>query len=132
MKIPCARRDHPFYFLLEGAPSFENLPLLPKNRMMGNGIPPEVREKAQGCDRLALIRTMLANERTYLAYLRSSLALIATGASAIHFLRVPAAVWAGVVIILIGLSCLGFGALRFLKVRRAISEARPDDTQSES
>lgn len=71
-------------------------------------------------DRLALIRTVLANERTFLAYLRTSLALLATGFSAIHFLPGQGATWSGAVLVMLGFICVCLGAVRFRTVHRTI------------
>lgn len=73
-------------------------------------------------DQMAVIRTILASERTFLAYLRSSLALIATGATVIHFITNRAAVWAGKILIILGFMLLCYGALRFRSTRRAIKK----------
>lgn len=77
-------------------------------------------------DRLAIDRTVLANERTFLAYLRTALGLAALGATALKvfgdelFYRV------------IGVACLAvapllllWGARRFLRVRRDLASRRP-------
>jgi putative membrane protein len=68
-----------------------------------------------------MIRTVLANERTFLAYLRSSLALIATGVTAIHFIPGKVATGSGVPLVLLGFVCLIYGILRFRAASRAIS-----------
>jgi putative membrane protein len=78
-------------------------------------------------DRLALIRTVLANERTFLSFLRTSLALSATGFTAVHFIPSRAATWTGAILLALGVLCLAYGLMRFRMARNAISrEEHPD------
>ena len=58
-------------------------------------------------DRLALERTHLANERTALAYLRTALTLIIAGFSLMQFFRDNAYLWAGALLVPLG---VGTGA----------------------
>jgi len=66
-------------------------------------------------DDLARVRTKLANERTFLAYIRTALALWAGGAAAVQFL--PGFRGAGLAAALsaAGAATLGTGLHRFLK-----------------
>jgi putative membrane protein len=82
-----------------------------------------VSDDAQIRDRLALIRTVLANERTFLAYMRSSLALLATGVTAIHFIPNQTSTWCGVILVMFGLLCVILGTIRFRLFRHDINEA---------
>lgn len=73
-------------------------------------------------DILAIERTKLANERTFLAYFRSSIFFLATGISIIHiqfFDDVNFLGW-----IFIGLSPIVFsiGFIRLIQVRKAIGK----------
>lgn len=77
--------------------------------------------EARLADHLALDRTQLANERTLLAYLRTALMLIVSGATAIKFFGDSLA------IILTGWLLIGLGVLvgslgigRFVAMRRSI------------
>ena len=71
-------------------------------------------------DRLATIRTSLANERTVLAYLRIGLALCIGAATARELVEDPTLRAIGAVLTVIGLLTLVFGVWRFLIVRREI------------
>ena len=76
-------------------------------------------------EQLDLIRTVLANERTFLAYLRTSLALAVAGVSIFHFLgRSPGANALGVLFVLSAILCFGYGGYRFRKVSREIHGRR--------
>jgi putative membrane protein len=79
-------------------------------------------EKPGARNQLDLIRTVLANERTFLAYLRSGLALAVTGFSAIHLIEGAIATVFGVVMVCTAFACLAFGTRRVRQVRRAIDE----------
>lgn len=72
-------------------------------------------------DTLAIERTKLANERTFLAYFRSSIFFLGTGLSIIHinfFEQVNYLGW-----FFVGMSPLifGIGLYRLITVRRSIS-----------
>ena len=77
-------------------------------------------------DRLAIDRTVLANERTFLAYLRTVLGLAALGATALKlfgdelFYRVV-----GVACLAVAPLLLFWGTRRFLRVRRDLAKRRP-------
>ena len=75
-------------------------------------------------DELAIDRTLLANEQTLLAYLRSAVALFIAGVSIIHFSRQP---W----FLAVGIACLPGGIMtglmgiwRYRKMHKAISFVR--------
>lgn len=77
-------------------------------------------------DRLAIDRTVLANERTFLAYLRTVLGLAALGVTALKLFGDELFYRA------IGSACLAvapllllWGARRFLRVRRDLANRRP-------
>ena len=59
------------------------------------------------CDELAIDRTLLANERTLMAYLRSAVALIIGGLTIYHFSSAAWFTW-------LGLGCLPAGAVTAL------------------
>ncbi|HEX7940150.1 MAG TPA: DUF202 domain-containing protein, partial [Gemmatimonadaceae bacterium] len=68
--------------------------------------------------RLALDLTSLANERTFLTYVRTALAFFATGAALIRFFDNPAFVITGWLFIPAGIALGVFGGARFRRVRR--------------
>lgn len=79
-------------------------------------------------DRLALDRTRMANERTLLAYLRTSFMLMIAGATAIRLFGDSAlVVLTGWALILLGLLVLGVGSSRFAQMRKAINTAERSD-----
>ncbi len=77
-------------------------------------IPPDPR------NRLAVVRTALANERTLLAYLRTMLGLLAAGGTLLHFFEGAWATGGGVALIAAGVVLFGFGVWRFRQVRRTL------------
>ncbi|NTW53480.1 MAG: DUF202 domain-containing protein [Chlorobaculum sp.] len=72
-------------------------------------------------DELAIDRTLLANERTLLSYLRSGVAMMITGLTIIHYANKPWFMWAGVACIPLGIVTGAFGIWRFRRMQRAIS-----------
>lgn len=71
-------------------------------------------------DKLALDRTILANERTFLSYLRTTLAIVVVGVTMLHLSQ---DVWIdtlGGVAILLGVGILLVGIYRTLTMSRAI------------
>jgi putative membrane protein len=77
-------------------------------------------------DLLAIDRTVLANERTLLAYGRTLLALLAGGATVIHFVNEWWAGSVGVSLIALGFLLFSFGAWRYRNVNRHLERARTD------
>ena len=75
-------------------------------------------------DILAIDRTVLANERTLLSYFRTMLALVAGGASLIHFVSGWWAVWLGVVLLVSGPLLFGIGIARYRRVSRHLRRVR--------
>jgi putative membrane protein len=84
------------------------------------------------------LRVLQANERTFLAWIRTGLALMAFGfvlARLVVWLRLEhpdrdtvASTWLGIATLALGVSCQLIGALRFVSARRAILEGRPIHT----
>lgn len=68
-------------------------------------------------DHLAIDRTVLANERTFLAYICTALALVIAGASTPHFLKDWWWVVAGWFLVASGCLVLVIGTWRFKNVR---------------
>ena len=75
-------------------------------------------------DQLAIDRTLLANERTLLSYLRSGVALFIAGLSIIHFSHEVWFTVIGFVCLPFGLVTMWFGIRRFKKMDKAISIVR--------
>lgn len=75
-------------------------------------------------DRLAADRTVLANERTFLAYLRTAFAFAVGGASLVHFVDRGWAVAAGGAMVPLGAGLLAWGLHRFLTERRRLAPLR--------
>lgn len=68
-------------------------------------------------------RTILANERTLLAYLRTALALIIVGGSAIKFFVSPVVHVSGGIFIVLALLVMVVGVRRFGRTNRRIRAA---------
>ena len=75
-------------------------------------------------DLLAIDRTVLANERTLLAYGRTLLALLAAGATVLHFVTEWWGVPVGVGLTLLGSALFAFGTWRYRIVSRHLDRAR--------
>lgn len=66
---------------------------------------------------LDLLRTQLANERTLLAYIRTSIGLVAAGVAVLHFF--PRGQW-GIIALAAGALTLVVGIVRYTRVRRLL------------
>jgi putative membrane protein len=75
-------------------------------------------------DHLALDRTVLANERTFLSYIRTTLALVVVGATLIHLTRDRLYDSLGVLCIMSGMGILIVGIKRTLKMSERISSRK--------
>lgn len=73
-------------------------------------------------DKLALDRTILANERTFLSYIRTMLAVMAVGATIIHFSDDQGIKSIGVITIMIGIAILLVGIKRTLSMSEKIKK----------
>ncbi|MBN2346450.1 MAG: DUF202 domain-containing protein [Candidatus Aminicenantes bacterium] len=80
-------------------------------------------------DELSVIRSHLANERTFLAYVRTSLAFLAAGAGMIHFFDSRLVQKAGWLILAAGSVIAITGFVRFVTVRRRILKSRPREPE---
>lgn len=67
--------------------------------------------------------TTLANERTFLAYIRTSLTLFVAGVSFVEFFTYPIVVKIGLVFVVFGIITFLIGLFRFLKTRSHIDNA---------
>ncbi|OGV81085.1 MAG: hypothetical protein A3K19_17310 [Lentisphaerae bacterium RIFOXYB12_FULL_65_16] len=64
-------------------------------------------------DELAIDRTLLANERTVLAYLRGALTLVIAGVTFLHFFDKGMLLYIGIFCVPFGFAVGVFGALRY-------------------
>ena len=71
-------------------------------------------------DTMAIHRTKLANERTLLAYWRTSLAFIIAGAVILRLDHTTQSVFLSGALIFLGVIVLGYGFYRFKKYRKKI------------
>lgn len=78
-------------------------------------------------DYLAADRTVLANERTLLSYIRTSVALAAAGGSLIHFLDSLLADVGGGLLLALAVSILVLGFQRFLRYRHHLEPLQLTD-----
>ena len=82
----------------------------------------EEEEAVTGPDRTTMTRDLLANERTYLAWLRTAVSLMLVGLAVARLLdpghRGP--LLAGVLLVLVGAVGLGYGTQRFRRAAAAI------------
>lgn len=72
-------------------------------------------------DWLAIDRTILANKRTFLAYIRTSLALLISGATAIHFIESHWVNIFGIILIILAIIFLVVGILEYRKYQEDIA-----------
>jgi putative membrane protein len=75
-------------------------------------------------DQLAIDRTLLANERTLMSYLRSGVALFIAGVSIIHFSHEVWFTFTGFLCIPFGFFTVLFGISRYKRMDKAIAAAR--------
>ncbi|MEK9176036.1 MAG: DUF202 domain-containing protein [Patescibacteria group bacterium] len=75
-------------------------------------------------DHLAIDRTVLSNESTLLAYIRTSLAVIAAGATLIHFFDEIIIKLFGAICVIAGTIILVLGYLRYRKMNKLIKEIK--------
>jgi putative membrane protein len=74
-------------------------------------------------DYLAIDRNKLANERTLLAYLRTTLTFLVAGVSLIQFFQYQIIVISGYILIPTGILIFVFGYYRYGKMRKSIIQA---------
>jgi len=75
-------------------------------------------------DHLAIDRTTLANERTLLGYVRTALALMVVGASALKFFESPVLMGLGWGFLASGVATFLVGLRRFWQMKRQIDALR--------
>jgi putative membrane protein len=79
---------------------------------------------------LAIGRTIMANERALLAFLRTSLAFFLVGVGLIKFLDHPVLDVIGWIFVVLGGIFLIWGVQRYRQVRKVLREVTPEDQQS--
>jgi putative membrane protein len=72
-------------------------------------------------DALAVDRTVVANERTLLGYIRTTLALLAAGGSLLHFLSGPWAAAGGIALLVLSVPMFVLGVNHYLVRRRHLA-----------
>ncbi len=75
-------------------------------------------------DHLAIDRTILSNESTMLAYTRTALAVVAAGATLIHFFVEIHIKILGIFLIIVGFVILLLGYRRYRKMDKAIKKIK--------
>lgn len=90
----------------------------------------KVQEKAniEIKDNLAIERTQFANERTFLAYLRTAMGFVLAGFSLIQFFKGQVYVWVGGLLIPVGIILSFIGMWKFITKRTAIVKHRANYT----
>lgn len=78
-------------------------------------------------DFLAADRTVLANERTFMAYIRTALALAAGGGTLIHFFDSALIRIGGGLLIVLAAGILGWGIQRFIYYKRSLKSLQMAD-----
>ena len=73
-------------------------------------------------DQLAIERTRLANERTFLAYFRSAIVFLSSGAAIIKLKILEEIEWVGYALIVVGPVLLCIGLIRFMYVKRSVKK----------
>jgi putative membrane protein len=71
-------------------------------------------------DKLAIERTRLANERTFLAYFRSTIVFLSSGFAIVKLEMLQEIEWVGFALIAIGPILFFIGFIRFIYVKRSI------------
>ncbi|MCJ8165390.1 DUF202 domain-containing protein [Pontibacter sp. E15-1] len=88
------------------------------------------RKNAEIRDQMSVQRTIFANERTLMAYLRTSIALVAGGFAALKLSHHTSLELFGVLFMLLGAALAGYGFLRYLQKQRVIKHQRRDYTHT--
>jgi putative membrane protein len=75
-------------------------------------------------DELAIDRTILANERTVLSYLRGAMALIIAGVTFVHFINAGWLLYLGMSLVPFGLLIAVIGIMRYRSMHNRIQAIR--------
>ncbi|MEW5796671.1 MAG: DUF202 domain-containing protein [Candidatus Zixiibacteriota bacterium] len=82
-------------------------------------------ERMELRDYLATDRTKLANQSTFLAYIRAALTLFVAGVTFVKFFDSPVIETIGWVFVPVGLATFVIGFLRYNRLRIALDKIRP-------
>lgn len=82
----------------------------------GTGVGLDLRE------RLAALRSVMANERTFLSYQRTALTQLAVAATFIHFFDHPALTVIGWCLLPISVATIALGVARYRRAKRRLRE----------
>jgi len=88
---------------------------------------PVVNNVLHPVNQLSITRTILANERTLLSYLRGSVGCLLGGIGLIKFLDHPVYLFSGSVLLVFSVILFVVGLKRFRSVKKLISEIDPVD-----
>jgi putative membrane protein len=77
-------------------------------------------------DELAIDRTILANERTMISYLRGAITLVISGITVIHFVHEGILLYVGISIIPIGVIVGFFGSFRYRRMDKRLRAIRKE------
>lgn len=88
----------------------------------------ELKEELILRDHLALIRTRLANERTLLSYIRSTLYLLVGGLALLQMEDFGRIRWAGYTALCLSIIFVLFGIYRYMTLRRQLNRFYPAGT----
>jgi len=78
-------------------------------------------------DELAIDRTILANERTMLSYIRGAITLAIAGITFLHFIDNGLLYYLGIIMIPAGIFVGIFGIIRYLKMNGRLKNIRNPD-----
>jgi putative membrane protein len=87
---------------------------------MTNQAPERLGDDPVFCEQLSLDRTALSNERTFLSYIRTALAVFLTGATLIKFYNSLVLTIVGWGMLGAGLFIFGVGLLRYRRIKRRL------------
>ena len=77
-------------------------------------------------DELAIDRTILANERTMISYLRGAITLVISGITVLHFVQAGILLYVGILIIPMGVLVGIFGTVRYRKMDQRLRAIRKE------
>ena len=80
-------------------------------------------------DHLAAVRSILANERTFLAYQRTAVTTFAAAASFIKFFNIPALEVVGWLLLPVSALTAVLGIVRYQRMRRMIQQMEHDQVR---
>ena len=99
-----------------------------KNQHLKNELRVQEKANIEIRDNLAIERTQFANERTFLAYMRTAMVLILAGFSLIQFFEGQIFMWVGALFIPAGIILNIIGLRKFIAKRTEIEKHRANYT----